>query len=145
MPRKYLIALISVFCLAAFYLYFRWSSAIRQPLGFSHPVHVKAQIPCASCHTERSSEKMPPSSLCASCHKGMTIPSATRWIRVYRIAPDIIFDHRNHSKFSCSGCHEEMSSTRGWIHETRFPMDFCMDCHASEGAENDCKTCHKNR
>jgi hypothetical protein len=126
-----------------YFLYFRWSSAIRQPLEFSHRQHVLQKIPCSTCH--KTVETLPEVSACVSCHPKLQIVSGTAWQKVYRITPDIIFSHQNHTDFPCSSCHKAMTSAYRWVHETRFSMAFCMDCHAQKGAKNECKTCHTNR
>ena len=145
MPRKHLFAFLAATSLAGIFLYFRWSTAIRQPLDFSHATHVRKNISCDSCHSIRTSENLPPPSLCLDCHKTMHTGSGVRWVRIYRVAPDILFTHAKHTDVSCAVCHPAMTSARRWIHETRYKMDFCMDCHAQEGAKNECGTCHKNR
>ena len=140
--KRWIGGLIGIFLVSG-YFYFRWSSAIRQPLDFSHAKHVRQNIPCSSCH--KTTDSLPDVFSCISCHPNYSLPNAVAWQRVYRIAPDIIFSHQQHSEFLCSNCHQSMTSGRRWIHETRFPMDFCMKCHAQERAKNECGTCHKNR
>ncbi len=125
-------------------IYFRWSSRILQPLEFSHTTHVKQKIPCSACHFEASDE-LPSVALCADCHKDRSFPREVSWVRVYRVAPDIIFGHREHTNFSCGDCHEQMTRGARWIHEARFEMDFCTICHQQKGAQNECRTCHENR
>lgn len=129
--------------LAASFFYFRWSSRIQQPLNFSHPLHVKARIPCSECHTNL--ETLPDSVSCHRCHSNHTLLADVQWIPVYRVAPDIIFDHKKHKDVSCAICHEQITSGAAWIHEYRFPMNFCMRCHAEKKAPNECHTCHLNR
>ena len=140
--RKLIILGVIVLALSSFILYFRWSSSIHQPLNFSHAQHVKANSECSTCHS--SVDDLPATSICKNCHSGETFPSQTQWVRVYRVAPDIIFSHTNH-KESCETCHVQMVSGARWIHEYRFPMDFCMKCHAEKRAPNQCGTCHRNR
>jgi ribosomal protein L40E len=137
------VTLIIVVGLTASFFYFRWSSRIQQPQNFSHSVHVKASISCKQCHSDLRS--LPISSLCQQCHSGSVMSADVRWIRVYRITPDIIFDHSKHADVSCATCHQQMTSAGSWIHEYRFPMNFCMKCHAERKASNECRTCHLNR
>jgi len=143
--RKWLMALAVLFLLAAFFLYVRWSSAIRQPFDFLHPAHVKERLSCERCHRPQDINSLPATSLCKECHTEKNLPIQAEWRRVYRVAPDIIFTHEKHQDSSCATCHKEMTRTSGWIHETRFAMNFCMDCHARERAPNQCRDCHKNR
>lgn len=121
-----------------------WSSGIRQPLGFSHAQHVRENLSCSSCHAG-SGEPYPLTDRCAGCHKGMMIPVDVRWVRVYRTAPDIIYTHAKHTSVQCAVCHQAMSSAKRVVHETRFSMKSCMDCHRERNAANECRTCHKNR
>ena len=136
--------MIAAFLLITF-VYFRWSSAIRQPLEFSHAQHVKKQIVCSTCHVSAQLEQLPAALECRECHADKSFPAEVQWIRVYRIAPDIIFRHANHSSVPCSTCHEEFTEADRWIHESRFKMSFCMDCHEERRAPNECRTCHTNK
>ena len=143
MKRKWWILGGLVLFLSAYFFYFRWSSAIQQPLEFSHRQHVLQKIECSTCH--KSVETLPETSTCISCHPKFQLGKEITWIKVYRIAPDILFSHQKHTDFSCATCHQAMTSAYRWVHESRFPMDSCMQCHAQKRAENECKTCHKNR
>lgn|SRR3990172_12983026 len=145
MKRQFLITGIALLLIAGYMVYFRWSSAIRQPLQFNHSKHVKQRISCETCHANPLDESLPTTSKCLSCHKSMSLPGTVQWIPIYRIAPDIIFSHAKHMDMSCEICHKEMTSAKRWIHETRFKMDFCMECHDRMSAENKCSTCHRNR
>jgi hypothetical protein len=138
------VAIIAVLLVGGF-VYFRWSSSIRQPLQFSHSAHVKRKIDCATCHGSSQLDSLPQPSLCVTCHKDKKFPDRVQWVRVYRVAPDIIFSHEGHLKDDCSVCHKQMSEASPWIHEARFKMDFCMKCHEQRGADNTCRACHKNR
>lgn len=131
--------------LAAMLLYFRWSSAIRQPLDFSHAQHVRSKIDCATCHESANLDTLPDLSQCKSCHADMKFPQRIQWIRVYRVAPDIIFAHSQHLSDECGTCHLALVSGKKWIHESRFTMDFCMKCHQQRRADNSCGACHKNK
>lgn len=140
--RKAIIAAAIIFCLSAFVIYFRWSSAIHQPLEFSHAEHVRNGLTCEKCHSSLS--ELPTTAVCKTCHTQKDLPADVQWTRVYRVAPDVIFDHANH-RDDCSTCHQEFTSAQRWIHEKRFPMDFCMKCHEARRANNACGACHKNR
>jgi hypothetical protein len=124
-------------------VYFRWSSAIRQPLEFSHAQHVKEKIPCITCHV--TPDVVPTIEGCKECHEQKAFPPRVDWIKVYRVAPDILFTHAKHRQVPCSTCHEQFTKPDLWIHESRFKMSFCMDCHADTRAPNECRTCHKNK
>lgn len=145
MRKGPLIALTVFAALAGMFFYFRWSSAIRQPLNFSHSQHVRSNIDCATCHESSSLDATPDVSLCSSCHKDLTFPQKAQWMRVYRVAPDIIFSHSKHLDDACAACHKSEVAGRRWVHESRFTMDFCMKCHEQRRANNTCGACHKNR
>lgn len=142
MSRKR-IAIIATVFIIVFLVYFRWSSAIRQPLEFSHAQHVQQDIPCTKCHA--TPDSLPAAAECKACHAQMNFPPRIAWIKVYRVAPDIIFSHAKHTEVPCSTCHEKFTSADRWIHESRFKMSFCMDCHEDTRAPNECKTCHLNK
>lgn len=144
MRRKKIIIAV-VLAMVIGFVYFRWASAIRQPLDFSHPQHVKAGIACSTCHPSGSLETLPSTVECKECHKNKPLPSHVQWVPVYRVAPDILFAHSKHPSVPCSTCHQQFTSAKRWVHESRFKMSFCMDCHEDTGASNTCKTCHKNR
>ena len=141
--HKKRIILISFLAIIVLVIYFRWSSAIRQPLQFSHSQHVKEGIPCARCHV--TADSIPATVLCKECHAQKTFPARVDWIKVYRVAPDILFTHAKHTDIPCSTCHEKFTAADRWIHESRFKMSFCMDCHADTRAPNECRTCHRNK
>src|SRR5262249_7125128 len=143
--RKWIIALAVSLVLIGYIAYFRWSSFIRQPYGFSHARHVQQGISCQKCHPVDALDSRPAGTLCKNCHQDIHVLSQVRWIPVYRLAPDIIFSHQGHQKVECTLCHPEMTSPRRWVLETHYTMKFCMDCHALQGAKNECGTCHKNR
>lgn len=140
-----LIALSILVLLVGMFFYFRWSSAIRQPLNFSHSQHVRASIDCATCHKQAQLDSLPEVALCKTCHNNLTFPQNVQWVRVYRVAPDIIFSHAHHSQDSCKICHESLANGQRWIHESRFTMDFCMKCHEQRHANNACGACHTHR
>jgi hypothetical protein len=141
--RKKRLILIGIFFLIfmGVFVYFRWSSAIRQPLQFSHTQHVKVGIPCSKCHL--TPDTIPVTNECKDCHQDKSFPPRVEWIQVYRVAPDILFSHAKHTGVACSTCHEQFTAPDRWIHESRFKMSFCMDCHADTRAPNECRTCHK--
>jgi len=140
---KWKILIGSAIAAALFFAYSWWSSAIVQPINFSHAQHVKKQIACATCHV--NTDTLPASIDCLSCHSGMKAPPEVQWIRVYRVAPDIIFGHAKHTQIPCAECHKQMTAAGRWIHEKRFKMSTCMNCHDEMKASNDCRTCHRNR
>jgi hypothetical protein len=145
MQKKIVAGLLILIGLAGMFVYFRWSSAIRQPLDFSHARHVRSKIECSQCHGAGTLDSLPQTNACRSCHTDQSFPTRVEWVRVYRVAPDIIFSHRGHTNDPCAVCHKDLAAGKQWIHESRFTMDFCMDCHAQRRADNSCGACHKNR
>jgi hypothetical protein len=141
--KKLALAAAILAAVVAFITYFRWSSAIRQPLMFSHARHVKAGKPCEACH--KNLESLPGTDICRKCHTRKSFPAEVQWIPVYRIAPDVKFHHAGHARVPCAKCHEEFTSARKWIHESRFDMPFCTKCHEQTGASTKCRMCHRNR
>ena len=141
--RTFIIIVAIVAGLYGFFFYFRWSSSIKQPIPFSHSQHVQQKISCDRCHKPADANYLTLSTNCTNCHADKKIPADVKWIRVYRVAPDIIFDHAKHQQTPCSTCHVEMTSAQRWVRETRFAMNFCMNCHSQQAARNDCKACHK--
>lgn len=144
MKKALVITAILVIAATGGIYYAWWSSAVRQPAGFVHSQHVAQNIDCATCHGD-SGEYFPQVDRCAGCHNGMKVPADVRWQRVYRIAPDVIFSHERHKDVACAECHPEMTSAKKVVHEYRYPMEFCMNCHAQRGAQNACAACHRNR
>lgn len=133
-----------VLTLTGLIYYWWWSSRVQEPLGFSHAQHLRQQIECSNCHSG-TGEPYPSNERCAVCHQGMNVPADVRWVKVYRTAPDIIFDHPKHAAVNCSVCHEAMATPKRVVHETRFAMEFCVNCHKQQNADNQCATCHRNR
>lgn len=141
--RWWAVSVLVIAGLTASFLYLRWSFRIQQPRNFSHSQHVKAVISCKECHQDLAS--LPGTSLCRRCHAGNQAPVSVQWIRVYRIAPDIIFSHEKHTDVQCETCHAQMTAAAAWIREYRFPMNFCMKCHSARNVSNECHTCHMNK
>lgn len=145
MKKTLIYIAVALIGLAGMLVYFRWSSAIRQPLNFSHSDHVHRNIKCGTCHNSKDLDVLPNTTACTSCHSDRKFPQEVQWVRVYRVAPDIIFSHVQHSQDPCATCHKDLVEGKRWIHESRFTMDFCMKCHEQRHANNTCAACHKNK
>ena len=142
------------------------SGEVRQPIAYSHRVHVKQlELACDTCHvTSRTGEvaSLPAVSICADCHQqanggspeekkvveavlaGREIP----WARLYELPRHVYFTHRRHvsvAAIACERCHGEMGA------QGRPPpaalvalkMDDCLACHRERGASRDCDACHR--
>ncbi len=141
------------------------AAPVVQPIQFSHKAHVEKGLPCDACH--QSVEKasfagMPPTETCMMCHqgaitdnpeeekvrqyaeKGLQIP----WRRLYEVAGHVYFSHRRHvtlGRVDCVQCHGNVGESVAPLTVAAVPigMDRCVNCHAREGAANDCNACHR--
>jgi Cytochrome c7 and related cytochrome c len=140
------------------------AAAPEQPLPFSHKVHIDtAKLVCQDCHPTPvkfgAQMGFPPASKCMACHiliakdkpsiQKLTQLTASKqaipWVRVYRLADFVFFDHRYHlmNQAKCEDCHgavaeqevvsDELGSTK---------MVFCQSCHTKVRANGGCGTCH---
>ncbi len=142
--------------------------AIKQPVAFSHYVHVtQAGIDCQFCHRDVSTAAapdVPPVAQCQFCHKvGLidgsksTFPNAQAeiamvmnanqpidWIRVNRVPDHVHFNHAAHIQagISCSVCHGDVASMNVVQPVRSLKMGDCVDCHREHNAPTDCATCH---
>jgi hypothetical protein len=104
----------------------------------------------------------PPASKCMACHvliakdhpairklaefaaKKQSIP----WVRVYRLADFVFFDHRFHlmNEAKCEDCHgvvAEQDVVADDLGATK--MVFCQSCHVKTRASAGCTACHNTR
>ena len=135
----------------------------RQPIPFSHRVHVHAKkISCFFCHTEavRSSRAgIPPLETCLLCHSRIirTHPYIAKlrrhvaenrpviWERVNWVPEFVYFSHQMHvlRGFDCGNCHGEVSMMDRVVKARKFQMGFCIQCHRDNKASTDCYICHR--
>jgi len=135
-----------------------------QPFPFPHKTHVAKKIACTEyCH--ESVEKGPVAGLpsiktCMICHESIatdrpliqqiTALSKTgvdlSWQRVYGYASEyhVRFNHAPHirAKVDCSNCHGKIGEQTVAERNVDLKMGFCVDCHKSRKAPNECITCH---
>ncbi len=142
------------------------SAEARQPIAYSHAVHVKQlELGCETCHrTSHTGEVagLPDASVCADCHaeangsspEEKKVVEAVRsrreiaWVQLTDLPRHVYFTHRRHvaaAAIACERCHGDMGS------QARPPgrqlvaltMDACLDCHRERGASRDCDACHR--
>lgn len=135
----------------------------RQPIPFSHRVHVQVKgISCFMCHTEatRSSRAgIPPLETCLLCHSriirsypyiaGLRAQVARNepvvWERVNWVPEFVYFDHSVHIRRSidCGQCHGDVTLMDRVVPARKLEMGFCIQCHRENRATTDCFTCHR--
>jgi hypothetical protein len=136
-----------------------------QPIPFPHVTHIqKAMLTCTDyCHdsvTKGPVAGLPSVKTCMICHdaiatdkpliqkvadyskRGVDIP----WQRVYGFTHEahVRFDHSPHirAKVDCATCHGDVAKGTVATRNVDHTMGFCVDCHRSKQASNDCLTCH---
>lgn len=141
-------------------------SKVRQPIRFSHHLHVvKNGITCDTCHlyyTEYQRAGLPPLNVCANCHQspmgnsgeeakvvsyvqqGKSIP----WVRIYHVPSHVYFSHRRHvtlGKVDCQVCHGNVKErTTPFVRPVvNVSMQFCINCHKQHKVTTDCIACHR--
>ena len=136
---------------------------VRQPIAFTHEVHLKNGMQCTDCHKgvgEGPDATIPNVQLCMTCHqviatdkpeirkiaayqkKGELIP----WHRVYWFYPSahVRFMHGPHIRagVDCATCHGDMRQQTVAVRKAGLDMGFCVGCHRMHNAPTDCTTCH---
>jgi len=123
--------------------------AYRQPVPFSHPLHVNGlKIDCRYCHVgaERAAMAgLPPTQACVPCHldslinadlfapirasikNGQPIP----WQRVTRVPDFVYFNHAVHVRtgVSCESCHGPVNMMATVYQAAPLTMEWCLQCH----------------
>ena len=143
--------------------FFAIRRAVVQPIPFPHKTHIDKKAVCADCH--ESAEKGPIAGIpsvktCMICHsqiatdkplikqvtgyseKGIEIP----WQRVYGFTREahVRFNHAPHIRASvdCKTCHGDVAGMTVAERAVDHSMGFCVNCHKTKQASNDCLTCH---
>jgi hypothetical protein len=135
----------------------------RQPIEFSHQLHLSKGAVCTDCHTgvERGPVAgLPSLSTCMICHSQIAtdrpvIQQITQlsekgldleWQRVYGWAREahVRFEHAPHvrAQVDCATCHGNLAEQSVARRAVEMDMAFCVNCHQSRQASNDCLTCH---
>lgn len=138
--------------------------AAEQPIAFPHKTHIGKGLTCTQyCHesvTKGPVAGLPSVKTCMICHaaiatdrpiiqqvaayqdKGLDIP----WQRVYGFTAEshVRFNHAPHirAKVGCSTCHGDVASQAVAERVVDHNMGFCVTCHTSKNASNECLTCH---
>jgi len=145
--------------------FFNIRPAVQQPIPFPHQTHItKAMLKCTDyCHesvTKGPIAGLPSVKTCMICHdaiatdkpliqkvadyqkRGVDIP----WQRVYGFTHEahVRFNHAPHvrAKVDCATCHGNVGQGTVATRAVDHSMGFCVDCHRSKQASNDCLTCH---
>jgi hypothetical protein len=143
--------------------FFAIRPAVVQPIPFPHKTHIAKKAVCADCH--ESADKGPIAGIpsvktCMICHsqiatdkplikqvtayseKGVEIP----WQRVYGFTREahVHFNHAPHIRASvdCATCHGDVANQTVAERVVDHNMGFCVNCHKTKNASNDCLTCH---
>jgi c(7)-type cytochrome triheme protein len=145
---------------------FPFSEGIKQPVAFTHAMHMGLNMSCISCHTGAAEEMyagVPSVRACALCHRTersypSTPPELVKylegneeipWIRLFALPDYVYFSHKRHAKaqIACEVCHEEVGQSTQPIPGIKFHgmdlMNTCVDCHKQKQARMDCFTCHR--
>jgi hypothetical protein len=136
----------------------------KQPFPFPHKTHVAKKVACTEyCHesvTKGPVAGLPSIKTCMICHESIAtdrplIQQITdlskrgidlSWQRVYGYAAEshVRFNHSPHlrAKVDCSTCHGRIDEQTVAERNVDLKMGFCVDCHKSKKAPNECLTCH---
>jgi hypothetical protein len=135
----------------------------RQPIPFSHRVHVHAKkIGCLMCHSQAATTAragIPPLETCLLCHDRIirTYPYIALlrehyrsgrpvvWERVNWLPEFVYFTHAMHVRreIDCGRCHGNVALMDRVVPAREFRMGFCIQCHRENRATHDCFTCHR--
>ena len=136
----------------------------KQPIPFPHKTHVANKIGCTEyCHesvTKGPVAGLPSVKTCMICHESIAtdrpliqqITALSKqgidlsWQRVYGYAAEshVRFNHAPHirAKVECSQCHGRIDQQTVAERSVDLKMGFCVECHQSKQAPNECLTCH---
>lgn len=148
----------------AFRHYFGIRSSPRQPIAFSHELHLaEVGLRCEFCHDGASVgpiAHIPSIELCMSCHRDVATDRSEiqllasyyarseepPWQRVYGWSPEahVRFNHAPHirAEVACATCHGNLGAMEAAERVVDHTMGFCVDCHTERQASLDCVACH---
>ncbi|MEM8883267.1 MAG: cytochrome c3 family protein [Planctomycetota bacterium] len=133
--------------------YTRVGYAPRQPINFSHKLHVGGLgMDCRHCHThvgESPHANVPSMQTCLNCHgtrlgnvaggsaalrhlrEAEETGRPVEWARVHKVPDYAYFNHAVHVKrgVSCVSCHGRIDEMEVVRHEEPLSMSWCLECH----------------
>jgi len=162
--RFFLIGLLIGASLLLLFINFGSSVRSKQTFSFNHKKHHEQGIECHTCHPfakEQTFSGMPTITICMECHQDNITqhPDEEKirqyhkdgrefeWKRLFQQPDDIFFSHRRHvaiARLDCQHCHGEIGQSEKLPTKPsiKMSMEWCMDCHAKQKANNDCLACH---
>ena len=136
----------------------------EQPIAFPHRVHLAKGLTCTDyCHESASKGPiagLPSIKTCMICHDAIATDRPiiqkladyqsrgvdVTWQRVYGYTAEahVRFNHAPHirAKVDCATCHGNVNEQTVAERVVDLNMGFCVTCHRSKQAPNDCLTCH---
>ena len=148
----------------AFRDFFGVRPKVEQPIAFPHNVHVAKGLKCTEyCHasaTKGPIAGLPSVETCMICHSAIAtdrplIQKITAieaqhldlsWQRVYGYSAQahVRFNHAPHirANVDCATCHGDVAKQTVAERVVDHNMGFCVNCHKTKNASNDCLTCH---
>ncbi len=134
----------------------------KQPIPFSHKIHVGMGLKCLDCHAMKDpgfAAGYPKEATCMACHAAVKTDSphirrlaeyekkneAVPWVKVYRVPDYVYFSHAFHHQdagVACGTCHGPVAERDVIAREKPVTMAACMSCHDKTGAPNECDLCH---
>lgn len=135
----------------------------KQPIAFTHKVHVANGMECVNCHAGVDTgpdAAIPSVKFCMTCHQVIATDRAeikklaayqargeeVPWQRVYGYYPSarVQFNHAPHIRagVACATCHGDMSQRTVAVRSVNLNMGYCLNCHKQRKVSIDCITCH---
>jgi len=143
--------------------FFGVKRAVVQPIEFSHTLHLSKGATCNTCHEAAARGPvagLPSVKTCMICHESIATdrPLIQKvadydkrkveipWQRVYEFprASHVRFQHAPHvrANVECATCHGNLAEQTVAERRVDLTMPFCVNCHTTKRASNDCMTCH---
>ncbi len=130
---------------------------------FDHSIHAgQYQIACLFCHSAATRSPVAgvsSAARCMGCHKLTAVDrpaiqslaalyaagQAPTWTKVYDLPDHVYFSHRVHlrAEVACAECHGKVETMKVVERVSPLTMGWCLSCHKTKNASNDCLACHK--